>query len=76
MNQKSANKPLTCMKIRVELRKVQIRKQVAFCPSCKAEIEATEKNHPRCCEACGEEINWQGFPWLRDEVIKLYPAEE
>ena len=65
--------PLTCMKLQKQFRYVQVRTQVVFCPKCGAQIRATEDNHPKFCANCGEALNWKGFSWLADEVLKLLP---
>ena len=76
MQENKSHKPLTCTKIRQEIKLVQVRKQVIYCSSCNAEIQASQSYQPKFCSKCGAPIDWKNFFWYPEEVVKILPATQ
>lgn len=71
-----AKKPITEIKIRTEIRLVQIRKQVCYCASCNAEIPLSIVSKPDFCLRCGCAIDWRNFMAFPSDVVKLIPLPQ
>ena len=76
MQENKSHKPLTCTKIRQDIKLVQVRKQVIYCSSCNAEIQASQSYQPKFCAECGVSIAWKNFFWYPEEVVKILPATQ
>lgn len=76
MSENKSFKPITCRQTRQEIRLVQIRKEIIFCSSCNAEIQASQEHKPKFCAECGAPIDWKNFFWYPEEVVKLLPASQ
>lgn len=76
MQENKSHKPLTCTKIRQEMKLVQVKKQVLFCSSGNAEIHAYQSYQPKFCAEYGAPIDWKNFFWYPEEVVKILPASQ
>lgn len=44
--------------------------QIAYCPSCKTQLNAGPNYVPERCSKCGQLIYWDNYSWREEEVIK------
>ena len=44
--------------------------QIAYCPSCRKQLNDGPKYVPERCINCGQLIDWDNYSWREEEVIK------
>ena len=44
--------------------------QMAYCPSCKTQLNAGPNYVPERCSNCGQLIDWGNYSWREEEFIK------
>ena len=50
--------------------------QVAYCPSCKTQLNAGLNYVPERCSKCGQLIDWDNYSWREEEFIKYMSKDD
>ena len=50
--------------------------QMAYCPSCRKQLNAGPNYVPERCSKCGQLIDWGNYSWREEEFIKYTSKDD
>ena len=50
--------------------------QMAYCPSCRKQLNAGPNYVPERCSNCGQLIDWGNYSWREEEFIKYMSKDD